>query len=453
MQPTEDGFLLRWSTSVGAGQRPSATWRLDLDDPSAPFVGAALDVLSPPNAHEHAPGSLLRLLSAGFDDASSLLMAPREDPSGAFLAAGSPWFLTLFGRDSLVAASLLQPHCPELAATTLSVLAERRGRRVDPETAEQPGKILHEVRRETLHLVGSDVSLPPLYFGTIDATCLWIRLLGRISPGGVSSAWREPLLDALDWLRHHADADGDGFLEYIDESGHGLANQGWKDSGDSVRWADGSLATAPIALAEVQGYAHAAALAGARMLEDTEPDLAAFWRDWAATLATRFREQFWVRDAEGPYVAIALDAHKRPVTGLASNMGHLLGTGILTREEAGLVVARLMGPSMRSGYGVRTLATTNGGYWPLGYHVGSVWTHDTGMIIDGMLADGFADEAAALAGDLLRAAEGFGYRMPELFSGQSEHEVFPPQPYPASCRPQAWAAATAVVVARALGAL
>ncbi len=155
-------------------------------------------------------------------------------------------------------------------------------------------------------------------------------------------------------------------------------------------------------------------------------------------------------DELGRYPALALDTAKRPVDGVSSNIGHLLGTGILDADEARTVVERLMHPSMSSGYGVRTLSTTNAGYWPLGYHVGSVWTHDTAVIIDGMLREGYPEQAAELATQLLRAAEGFNYRMPELFGGEEASRIFPPQPYPAACRPQAWAAASAMVVARAL---
>ena len=263
---------------------------------------------------------------------------------------------------------------------------------------------------------------------------------------------------ALAWMRDYGDADGDGFLEYFDEAGTGLANQGWKDSGDSVRWRDGSLAEGPIALAEVQGYAHRAALDGADLLEafGGEPtadgmsraDEAAGWREWAAGLAERFRATFWLRDAVGPYPAIALDAEKRPVDSVTSNMGHLLASGLLDDGEMDAIVARLTSPSMLSGYGIRTAASTELAYHPLRYHVGSVWPHDTAMAIDGMLRAGYPEEAEKVARCVLRAAEAFHFRLPELFGGDSAADA--PLPYPAACRPQAWAAASSVVVARAL---
>ncbi len=268
----------------------------------------------------------------------------------------------------------------------------------------------------------------------------------------------DPLIAALGWLAEFSDPDGDGFLEYFDDSGHGLANQGWKDSGDSVRFADGTIADGPIALAEVQGYAYQAARTGAELLRhfgrsEAERAQAAGWDAYADAMAARFRERFWVSDEAGPYPALALDAAKRPVTGVASNMGHLLITGMLNAEEEALIVRRLTSPSMFSGYGVRTMSSDNGAYWPARYHVGSVWTHDTAMAIEGMLATGYPEDAARLAEGLLRAAEGFGYQLPELFGGQDAEELFPPAPYPASCRPQAWAAASAITVATALGAL
>ncbi|HEX2856185.1 MAG TPA: glycogen debranching N-terminal domain-containing protein [Propionibacteriaceae bacterium] len=458
-----EAYRVVFPVTVPARGEASVSLRLDLDDAAAPFVATTAPALRVPEV-PGATASLTRLLSHAFLDLGALRLAERGTSADAFLAAGSPWFFTLFGRDSLIASRLLLPTNVELAASTLRVLAARQGREVNPSTAEQPGKILHEVRRVALDLHDThqeadgqslDIVIPPEYFGTIDATTLWILLLADAADAGMPDDEVRELLPALwgalGWLRDHADADGDGFIEYFDESGHGLANQGWKDSGDSIRWANGDQAEGPIALVEVQGYAYAAAMAAARLLERFDSaDDAGFWRSWAARLSQRFRERFWVSDELGPYPALALDVQKRPVDGVSSNIGHLLGTGILDADEARAVVRRLMHPSLASGYGVRTLSTTNAGYWPLGYHVGSVWTHDTAVIIDGMLREGFREEAGVLAAQVLRAAEGFGFRMPELFGGEPADRIFPPQPYPAACRPQAWAAASAVVVARAL---
>lgn len=463
-----DHYRIAWRVDVPARGLARVGFRIVLSDTGAPFVATTAAPLVGPDV-DGAPDSLRRLVDASFRDLNGLRLAERAGTEEAFLAAGAPWFFTLFGRDSLIAARLLLPTNLDLAASTLAVLAARQGHEVDADNAEQPGKILHEIRRVALDLHDThqitddehpshDFVLPAEYYGTIDATPLWILLFADAVAAGLDEHRARALVPALEralgWLRDFADADGDGFLEYFDESGHGLANQGWKDSGDSIRWANGEQAEGPIALVEVQGYAHAAALAGADLLDrfgGTEAaDEAADWRAWAARLADRFRAQFWVSDDLGRYPALALDRHKRPVDGVSSNIGHLLGTGILDADESRAVVDRLMSSTMCSGYGIRTLSTTNVGYWPLGYHVGSVWTHDTAVIIDGMLRDGFTDEATELAAQLLRAAEGFDYRMPELFAGTPASEAYPPVPYPAACRPQAWAAASTVTIVRAL---
>lgn len=452
----DHGLHAQWDVTVPAGGVTSVEWRLVASDPGFPFVHSLGE---PSSSVGTQPLNLLVQTAA--HDLAALRMTDRDDENHQFYAAGAPWFLTLFGRDSILSARLSLSWAPEVALGTLKALAARQGTATDPSTAEQPGKIPHEVRGEALPLYGAGhqsgdetIVLPPVYYGTIDATCLWIMLLGDLEASGLTqselAALEPQLRAALGWLRDHADADGDGFLEYID-TGDGLANQGWKDSGDSIRWADGSLAKSPIALCEAQGYAHEAALVGARILDRFgDASLAVSWRTWAAALAQRFREQFWVEDELGPYPAIALDADKRPVTGVASNMGHLLGTGILSPAEARVVVDRLMHPTMRSGFGIRTLSTDNRGYWPLGYHVGSIWTHDNGVIISGMLRDGFVAEAKVVASELLRAAIAYGYRLPELYAGYGSDETPTPLPFPAACHPQAWAAATATTIELAL---
>ncbi|MDO5644774.1 MAG: glycogen debranching N-terminal domain-containing protein [Dermabacter sp.] len=444
----------------------SATWqwRLSARDTESPFVG----VDEPPLGLAVGHGAVIeddggdeqaavgRLLHQSLADLSSLRLARRAHPDQAFLAAGAPWFFTLFGRDSLIAAHLLAPLDHDLAVRTVRTLATQQGERTDTETAEQPGKILHEVRA-----VGMDMGssyLPPVYYGTIDATCLWVHLVSEVSARGADvSELAGNVARAAIWLLEHADADGDFFLEYIDESGHGLANQGWKDSGDSVRRADGSIAPGPIALSEVQGYAYEACCEAASLLRQwghpEAGELAPRLEERAAQIREAFRSQFWVSDERGPYIALALDGDKRPVDAVASNMGHVLGTGILDADEERIVIDRLLDPTMFSGYGIRTLSTDNGAYWPQRYHGGSVWTHDTAFILRQALRAGFVEEARVLARGLLRAARGFDERLPELFAGDAASEVFPPLPYPASCRPQAWAAASAVPVALALGHL
>ena len=451
-----DGTL-RWSDGAGTvvvleagggsrrGRRPDPT-RLVWDvvvQPGTPTVlgwgvevSAAATVVGPPARPEPEwsvptvtgdDRRLGALLDRALEDLSTLRMSADFAPGDTFLAAGAPWFFTLFGRDSLWAARMLLPLGTDLAAGTLRVLAARQGTVTDTGSAEQPGKILHEVRAKPLSLGEGDRVLPPVYYGTVDATPLWVCLLHDAWRWGMPADQVEALLPAMEralaWMTDHGDADGDGFLEYVDEGGLGLANQGWKDSGDSVQWRDGSLATGPIALCEVQAYAHEAALGGAALLEAFGRPGADRWRRWAADLAVRFRESFWVEDAEGRYPAIALDADKRAVDTVTSNIGHLLGTGLLDAEEERTVAARLGSPDMSSGYGLRTMSTTSGGYWPLRYHGGSVWAHDTAIAVTGLARSGNTEVAARLVEGLLAAGDATGYRLAELHSGAARGTV------------------------------
>jgi len=389
-------------------------------------------------------------------DLDGLRLTTTADPDNEFLAAGAPWFFTLFGRDAIWAARFLLPLGTEVAAGTLRVLAGLQGSERVPDTAEQPGKIMHELRKAELSIPGEGVVLPPLYYGTVDATPLWICLLHDAWRWGMPDEEVAALLPhleaALAWMRDFGDADGDGLLEYVDETGHGLANQGWKDSGDSVQWRDGTLATGPIALCEVQAYAYEAAMHGAELLEHFGTGDPAAWRAWGGALKARFHESFWIDDADGAYPAIALDADKRPVDSITSNLGHLLGTGLLDERQSRLVAHRLGSPTLDSGYGLRTMDESSAGFWPLSYHGGAVWTHDTAIAIAGLVRDGHSAEARSLIDGLLRTASGFDYRVPELHSGDPAWAVARPIPYPAACRPQAWSAAAAVsVLASILG--
>ncbi|WP_410169496.1 amylo-alpha-1,6-glucosidase, partial [Actinacidiphila rubida] len=324
-----------------------------------------------------------------------------------------------------------------------------------PRTEEQPGKILHEVRRDEPGGPRAG-GLPPSYYGTADATPLWLILLHDAWRWGMPDAEVEALLPhaeaAWNWLERYADADGDGFLEYADSTGRGLSNQGWKDSSDGIRFRDGRPAVPPIALSEVQAYAYEAAVKSAALLDAFGRPGGERRRGWAAELRERFRARFWVEDAAGRYPAVALDGGKRAVDSLASNMGHLLGTGLLDPEEAALVARRLVGPAsgMDSGFGLRTLDAAAAGFNALGYHTGSVWPHDTAIAVHGLVRQGFTEEAGRLAAGLLGAAEQFGYRLPELFAGYPREEQPRPAPYPAACRPQAWAAASCVLLLQAL---
>jgi glycogen debranching enzyme len=449
-----DGSRIRVTWGVAVPARGSTSRSLALEVHDALAVVAAAAAPTPWGRPEltGADDRLQRWVERSLGDLDALRLT-RVGSRDEFLGAGAPWFFTLFGRDSIWAARFLLPLGTGIAHGTLRTLAALQGRERVAATAEQPGKIIHEVRRATLELPDEGVELPPHYYGTVDATALWICLLADTRERGLGDDETRELLPALRaalaWMRDFGDSDGDGLLEYVDESGRGLSNQGWKDSGDSVQWRDGSLAEGPIALAEVQAYAHEAAVRGAALLEEFGED-AAEWRAWAARLAAQFRASFWVSDADGRYPAIALDARTRPVDSLTSNIGHLLGTGLLDGAEARLVAARLVSPRLDAGYGIRTLATGSGGYWPLSYHGGSIWAHDTAIAIRGLHRDGFRDEARRLSEGLLRAAAAFDYRMPELHGGDAASEVPRPVPYPAACRPQAWSAAASIVVLEAL---
>jgi glycogen debranching enzyme len=281
---------------------------------------------------------------------------------------------------------------------------------------------------------------------------LWICLLHDAWRAGLPEPDVAELVPALEralaWLIDCGDADDDGLLEYRDASGHGLANHGWKDSFDSIRFHDGRVAEGPVAICEAQGYAYEAAIDGATLLDAFGRPGADRYRYWAAELADRFRASFWCETGENRYPALALDGDKRLVDSLTSNIGHLLGTGIVNADEELLIAKRVAGPALDSGLGLRTMAVTDAGYAPLSYHCGSVWPHDTAIVIAGLVRAGLAEYATGLIEGLLRASIAFEQRLPELWSGEGR-----PIPYPVACRPQAWSAASAVVVAHALSVL
>lgn len=415
-------------------QRPQRT--VDLIAPEVPEAGS----------------DAARLLERCLADLDALQLRDPKIERSVFAAAGSPWYLTLFGRDSIWTARFLLPLSTEFAAGTLRVLAARQGTGNNPETEEQPGKIPHEHRRAEVEL-GADrhrrVHLPPLYYGTVDATALWVCLLHEAWLAGMPKSEVDDLLPALraalEWMAGPGDPDSDGFCEYRGSAAAGLSNQGWKDSHDGVRWSDGTIASRPLALCEVQGYAHAAALGGAELLDAFGAD-GTRWRTWAGELRRQFREQFWIEDEHGRYPAIALDGEKRPVSGPASNMAHLLGTGLLSVEESGIVAKQLTTPALDGGYGLRTLSQRTAGFNPLSYHCGSVWPHDTAIAVLGLAAEGHHQQARALAQGMVRAASSFDFRLPELFGGTDFWAGEPAVAYPAACQPQAWAAAGGVAV-------
>jgi glycogen debranching enzyme len=450
-----------WTVVVPPRGEAVVSWRVGLSDAAMVVRGASAsrtehhDIVRVARSLEPRLG---RWLDVALGDLDALRLSLPDAPGDAFYAAGAPWFFTLFGRDSIWAARLALPLDTDMAASTLRVLARLQGTVDDVESAQQPGKILHELRSMTFEQPSEGLSLPPLYYGTVDATPLWVCLLRDAWRAGMPETDVAGLLPALraalEWLVRYGDNDGDGFIDYLDVTGHGLANQGWKDSGDSIQWRDGRLAEGPIALCEVQGYAYEAALAGAELLEALAGDTAEAGRlrEWAAALRARFAEAYWVQTPEGRYPAVALDRHKQPVDTLTSNIGHLLGTGILDAAEEAHVAALLLTPALSSGFGIRTMSTGAAGYWPLSYHGGSVWIHDTAIAAHGMLRAGLVDQARQVVEGMLAAAESFGYRMPELHAGDDARDVSRASPYPAACRPQAWSAAAAVVALAALRA-
>lgn len=394
---------------------------------------------------------LAQTLRVSLTDLRHLCLADPEDTDDIFVAAGTPWYLTLFGRDSLWAARMMLPLSPRLALGTLRTLARRQADTDDVRTAAETGKILHEVRRTAYH--GGSLDLPTVYYGTVDATPLWVVLLAEAYQAGLSEQEVGDLVPhlhaALDWMRHAVQRSPDGFLRYLDRTGTGLSNQGWKDSGDSMRRSDGSLATAPIALLEAQAYAVQAARGAAGMLAALgQDDPTTDWHRWADDLADRVRDRFWVGPDDDRYLAMALDADGEPIDGVGSNMGHALGTGLLTDVEAALVVDRMMRPDLLRTFGIGTLSRDNPAYNPIGYHTGSVWTHDTAIAMLGMSREGFPDEARILGDALLRLAVGSEFRFPELCGGEPVGRQ--PVPYPASCRPQGWSAASAAALLEVL---
>ncbi|NKX56250.1 amylo-alpha-1,6-glucosidase [Arthrobacter mobilis] len=395
--------------------------------------------------------SVQRTVLRSHEDLGALRIVDPRQPERMVVAAGAPWFMALFGRDSLLASYMIVVLDPSLALGTLQTLASRQGTVVDPLTEEQPGRILHEVRLG----VGTQLALggKSAYYGSVDATPLFVTLLGEVSRWGVPAEDVTALLPhadrALDWIRDYGDSDGDGFVEYRRLNDQGLANQGWKDSWDGINFANGRMAEPPIALCEVQGYVYTAYIARAWMAYDAgDLALAADLRDRAARLKQRFNQQFWLPDKG--YYAIALDKDKRPVDACASNMGHCLWSGIVDSDKAPLVAGKLMSPEMFSGWGVRTLASNMGAYNPVSYHNGSVWPHDNALIVAGLMRYGFVPEAQRIATALLEAADYTGGRLPELFCGFGRADYPEPVTYPTSCSPQAWASAAPVMLLRSM---
>jgi glycogen debranching enzyme len=363
-------------------------------------------------------------------------------PGMALPAAGLPWFMTVFGRDSLITSFQSLPYTPELAETTLRILAAWQGARNDDFRDMEPGKILHELRIGEMTAFEERPHSP--YYGSADATPLFLVLLDEaVRWTGDDTLARELEAEAraaLAWIDRYGDLDGDGYVEYERRNVEsGLENQCWKDSHNSILFADGSNSSLPRATCEIQGYVYDAKIRGARLAREVwdEPACADRLEREAAELKRNFNSDFWIADRE--YYALALDGEKRQVDSLTSNIGHLLWSGIVDDDKADAVAGHLMSDRLFSGWGIRTMAVGDGGYNPIGYHNGTVWPHDNSLIAHGLARYGYRDEAARIAYAVLEAAEFFRHRLPEVFAGYPRENTLFPVEYPTACSPQAWA--------------
>ena len=386
-------------------------------------------------------------------DLAALRFSTRTSGGRSLPAAGLPWFMTMFGRDSIFTSLQSLPFTSELAATTLRELGARQGSRRDDFRDEDPGRILHEMRYGEMTAFEERPHSP--YYGSVDATPLFVVLLDEYERWtGDAKLVRDLEYEAraaLAWIDQYADLMGNGYIWYQRRNEKtGLENQCWKDSWDSISFSDGRLPGFPRATCELQGYAYDAKMRGARLarLVWKDPVFAARLEAEAADLKRRFNRDYWV--AEKGYYAIALDAEGRQVDALSSNIGHLLWSGIVDKSKARAVSRHLMSSRMYSGWGVRTLAEGEGRYNPIGYHVGTVWPFDNSIIAWGLRRYGFKEEAARIAAGMLDAANFFAGRLPEAFGGYSREVTKYPVQYPTSCSPQAWSTGAPLLLLRTM---
>jgi len=387
------------------------------------------------------------------------LAALRIRPDGATVKSampggGVPWYMAMFGRDAIIASYQALPFRADLARATLEALADKQATTWDNDRDAEPGKIMHELRRGTLAALGRTAHSP--YYGTHDATLLWLILLEEYWRWSGDRAFLRRMerhaRAAVGWMDGPADLDGDGYLEYAKRSRlqGALDNHCWKDSAGSILFADGRRAEGPIATCEIQGYAYDARLRSAALLREVwnDHEEATRLEEDAAKLRDRFNRDFYI-PSRGHY-ALALDGSKEPVDSMTSNVGHLLWSGIVDEDRAAAVVRRLLRDDMFSGWGIRSMSSADAGYQPLDYHVGSVWPHDTAIVAEGMRRYGFRDEAARLSKALLDAAEAFSHQLPEVFAGFPRDDTGMPVEYPGALKPQAWAAGAPLLAMRTL---
>lgn len=389
--------------------------------------------------------ALTRTYRASLSDLGALRLPPDISKGATLPAAGLPWFMALFGRDSLIASFQALPYLPELAATTLRVLAGAQADDRDDFHEREPGKILHELRFG--ELTARDERPYSPYFGSADATPLFLILLEEYhrwsGDDELVRALEPSARAALAWIEDSGDADGDGYVEYSRRNSvTGLVNQCWKDSWDAIQFADGAISRGPIATCEIQGYVYDARRRAARLADEVWGDSAFAERlnAQARDLRASFHRDFWM--PERGCHAVALDGEKHRVDSLSSNIGHLLWSGLLDQREAALTAERLLEGELYSGWGVRTLGAGEAGYNPLGYHTGTVWPHENSLIVAGLARYGHREQARTIAAAMLSAAPHFEHRLPEVFAGYPAALTSVPIAYPTASRPQAWAAGT-----------
>jgi glycogen debranching enzyme len=396
---------------------------------------------------------LKRTYQRSLVDLAALRFSPLSLPGHYLPAAGLPWFMTMFGRDSIFTSLQALPFASELARTTLVALGLWQGSRHDDFRDEDPGRILHEMRFGEMTAFEERPHSP--YYGSVDATPLYVVLLDEYErwtgDAKLVKALERQARAALAWIDDYADLQGNGYVAYQRRNEKtGLENQCWKDSWDSISYRDGRLPGFPRATCELQGYAYDAKVRGARLARTVwrDPAFAERLEKEAADLKRRFNRDFWVKDGE--YYAIALEPDGSKVDALASNNGHLLWSGIVDKSKAKAVAHHLMSPAMYSGWGVRTLAEGQGRYNPIGYHVGTIWPFDNSFIAWGLRRYGFKEEAARIAAGILDAAEFFEGRLPEAFGGYERELTKYPVQYPTSCSPQAWSTGAPLLFLRTM---
>ncbi|MFV2114307.1 glycogen debranching N-terminal domain-containing protein [Micromonospora sp. LOL_025] len=428
------------------GLRAHTTERLALQHDLEEWIARAPKVNS---QHDRVASTYRRSLI----DLAALRFSPLSLGGASLPAAGLPWFMTMFGRDSILTCLQTLPFTPDLSKTTLRILASLQGTRFDDFRDEDPGRILHEMRYGETAAFEEQPHSP--YYGSVDATPLFLVLLDEYEKWSgdvelVMELERE-CRAALKWIDDYADLVGSGYIWYERRNTDtGLENQCWKDSWDSISYRDGKLPPFPRATCEVQGYAYDAKLRAARLAREFwgDPDFADRLEREAAALKERFNRDFWVED--GQYYALALDPDGRQCDVLSSNIGHLLWSGIVDHDRAEKIAEHLVGPRLFTGWGVRTLAEGEVRYNPIGYHNGTIWPFDNSFIAWGLRRYGFAEEAAVIASGILDAATYFEGRLPEAFGGYPRELTKFPVEYPTACSPQAWSTGTPLLLLRTM---